>query len=185
MSSPSFFNSQGHRLSSAVRSDMLWPRRHENNPRFKKLVPIFENRFKSTAKNLWWTTQRATRLKTCKLHYFCNFYSRTIVGETQNQTVLVLRNASLHYRAVNKPVVFLAFQACFSHVSMNRISKIIHGRNEKIACTIFIFHLSWNETFHSTMQTWSDNNWQENSLKMAFVPQSISPWATTIIIFYI
>lgn len=60
--SPSLFNSQGHRLSSAVRSDMLWPRRHENNPRFKKLVPIFENRFKSTAKNLWWTTQRATRL---------------------------------------------------------------------------------------------------------------------------
>lgn len=30
------FNRQGHGFSSAVHSDMLWPRRHENNRRFKK-----------------------------------------------------------------------------------------------------------------------------------------------------
>lgn len=119
--------------SSAVRSDMLWPRRHENNPRFKKLVPIFESRFKSTAKRrLWWTTQRATRLETCKFNYFCKntwiiFTAarfEIIVGETQNQTVIVLRNASLHYRAVKKPVVFFRLPSMFfAYINEQNINK--------------------------------------------------------------
>lgn len=102
----------------------------------KKLVPIFESRFKSTAKRrLWWTTQRATRLETCKFNYFCKntwiiFTAarfEIIVGETQNQTVIVLRNASLHYRAVKKPVVFFRlpsmFFACINEQNINKYSR--------------------------------------------------------------